>query len=88
MKKLFGVMVSVAIGAVAAYMLDPERGRTRRALARDKAIAATNSMSDAFEGKSRHWSNIARGYMAEARGLLARGRRMANEVAPQTHRPV
>jgi gas vesicle protein len=88
MRKLFGVMVSVAIGAVAAYMLDPDRGRSRRALARDKAIAATNSMSDAFEGKSRHWSNIARGYMAEARSLFARGRRMANEVAPPAHRPV
>ena len=92
MNKWLGVLVSAAVGATAAYMLDPERGRTRRALARDKAIAATNSVSEALEGKSRHWSNIARGYVAEARSLLARGRSMGQNTttqnATQVHRPV
>ncbi len=87
MNKVLGVLVSVAVGAAAAYMLDPERGRTRRALARDKAIAATNSMSEALEGKSRHWSNIARGYMAEVRSLIGHGRRTAQEAVTQVHRP-
>ena len=77
MSKLLGVIVSLGVGAAAAYMLDPERGRHRRALVRDKAKAATNRMRDALDGKTRHWSNLARGYMAEARGLFARGRRTA-----------
>jgi len=51
MNKLLGLIVSLAVGAGAAYMLDPERGRHRRALARDKAVAATNRMSEALEGK-------------------------------------
>jgi len=51
MSKLLGLIVSLAVGAGAAYMLDPERGRHRRALARDKAVAATNRMSEALEGK-------------------------------------
>ena len=88
MRKMFAVLASAAIGAVAAYMLDPERGRTRRALARDKAIAASNSVSEALEGKSRHWSNLARGYVAEARSRMGRGRRMTNDIPREAHRPV
>jgi gas vesicle protein len=88
MNRFLGVVVSLAVGAAAAYMLDPERGRARRALARDKALATTNSMSEALEGKSRHWSNIARGYVAEARSLFGRGRRTAEHAANQVHRSV
>ena len=88
MNKLFGMLISVAAGAVGAYTLDPERGRTRRAQARDKAIAATNSLSEALEGKSRHWSNVARGYVAEARSVLGRGRRMTRDAASEVHRSV
>ena len=83
MNKLFGVLVSVTVGAVAAYMLDPERGRSRRALARDKAVAATNRVNDIFEGKSRHWSNVARGYVAEARNLFGRGQQAAEDAVGQ-----
>lgn len=77
MIKMMGVLASAAVGAAAAYMLDPDRGRTRRALVRDKAVAASNRINDMFEGKSRHWSNIARGWAAEARNLSRRGRRAA-----------
>jgi gas vesicle protein len=87
MNKMMGVIVSVAVGAAAAYMLDPDRGRTRRAVARDKAIAATNRMNDALEGKSRHWSNLARGVLAEARSLLERGRREAQDAAARIQKP-
>jgi len=87
MKRVVGVLLSAAVGAAAAYMLDPDRGRTRRARARERAIAATNTMSDAFGGKSRHWSNVALGYLAEARGLLARGRRAAEDTAAHIHKP-
>jgi gas vesicle protein len=80
MNRLVGVLVSVAVGAAAAYMLDPDRGRTRRAVARDKAIAMSNRLNGAFEGKSRHWSNIALGYLAEARSLFERSRRRSQDT--------
>jgi len=87
MSKLLGLIVSLAVGAGAAYMLDPERGRHRRALARDKAIAATNRMSEALEGKKSHWANLARRYLAEARGLFARGRHAAPNASAQVRKP-
>ena len=80
MRRLMGVLLTVAAGAAAAYMFDPERGRTRRALARDRAIAMRNRVNDALDGRSRHWSNIALGYLAEARRLLERGRRTSQET--------
>ncbi|HEV8584386.1 MAG TPA: YtxH domain-containing protein [Methylomirabilota bacterium] len=88
MRKLLGLIATLGVGAGLAYMLDPERGRTRRALARDKAVAATNWMNDTLESKSRHWSNIARGYVAEAQGLFNRGRRAAQEAPAQGPRSV
>ena len=88
MNKLFGVLMSVAVGAAAAYMLDPERGSTRRALARDKALAATNRVNDILEGKSRHWSNVARSYVAEARSLFDRGRQNAEDAVTQVPKRV
>jgi len=87
MNKLLGLIVSLAVGAGAAYMLDPERGRHRRALARDKAVAATNRMSEALEGKKRHWANLARRSPAEARGLVARGRHAAQNASAQVRKP-
>ena len=87
MNRLVGVLVSVAVGAAAAYMLDPERGRTRRALARDKAIAMTNRLNDTLEGKSKHWSNIALGYLAEARGLFERTRGNSRNTITRVGKP-
>jgi len=87
MNRLMGVLVSVAVGAAAAYMLDPDRGRARRALARDKAVALSNHLNDAFEGKSRHWSNIAWGYLAEARSLLERTRQNSRDAIARIGKP-
>jgi gas vesicle protein len=87
MNRVVGVLFSAAVGAAAAYMLDPDRGRTRRARARDKAMAATSTMGDTFGGKSRHWSNVARGYLAEARSLLDRGRRAPDDTAARGQKP-
>jgi hypothetical protein len=72
MKRLLGLLAMLGAGAGLAYMLDPDRGRHRRARMRDRAVALTNRMSDTLEGQSRHWSNRARGVVAEARHRFAR----------------
>ncbi len=70
-KTLFAAAAGVGIGAALMYVFDPEHGRRRRAIARDKALGAANDSIDAVEDKSRDLSNRARGAVAEARGVLA-----------------
>jgi hypothetical protein len=60
----------VAVGAALMYVFDPDRGRRRRALARDKAIHAARVASDTVGSTSRDLSNRARGVAAEARAAL------------------
>ena len=59
-----------AAGALVMYVFDPDRGRRRRALARDKAIHAARVASDTIGARSRDLSNRARGVVAETRSAL------------------
>jgi hypothetical protein len=61
---LFG---GVGLGAGLMYVLDPERGRRRRSLARDKVIAAMNKAEDALSATAKDVTNRARGVAAAAR---------------------
>ena len=88
MKILLGIIASVGVGAGLAYLFDPDQGRKRRALIRDKAVSATHSVNETLEGKARHLSNRARGLVAEARHLvLVRGRRAAERTAASVSKP-
>ena len=61
------VLTGASIGAALMYILDPDRGNRRRALARDKLAAAGNKTS-MYAGKlSRDLSNRAQGLVAETR---------------------
>jgi hypothetical protein len=52
------------------YLLDPERGRTRRKLLGDKLVAWTNDLTDAAGATARDLRNRAKGVVAEARGAV------------------
>jgi osmotically-inducible protein OsmY len=61
------------------YILDPDRGNRRRALARDKLVAAGNKTS-MYAGKlSRDLGHRAQGLVAETRTLF-RGEQVADDV--------
>ena len=60
----------IGLGAAVMYVLDPEGGRRRRALARDKAVSLANKTSRAVEAKSRDLANRAKGVAAEARSKM------------------
>ncbi|MEN3366945.1 MAG: hypothetical protein V7606_4219 [Burkholderiales bacterium] len=59
-------LAGAAIGAVAMYMTDPERGRRRRALARDKMQHLVNKTSDALDATTKDLGNRVQGLRAGA----------------------
>jgi hypothetical protein len=61
---LFKTVAAVFTGAAAMYYFDPEMGRRRRALARDKAVALSHDARDYAQGKSRRIADRAKGLAA------------------------
>jgi osmotically-inducible protein OsmY len=62
----------LGLGAALMYVLDPERGKRRRALVRDKAVRAAHKTSDAIDARSRDVVNRARGVAAEVKAMTGR----------------
>jgi osmotically-inducible protein OsmY len=62
------------------YMLDPDRGRRRRALVRDKLVSAANKTPDAIGAAARDLSNRARGLAAQVGSAFAGDDDVSDEV--------
>lgn len=60
------LLAGIGLGAALMYLLDPERGRTRRALLRDKVVSLSNQTGDALGKTARDLRNRAQGVIAEA----------------------
>lgn len=58
------------LGATAMYILDPQQGRRRRALARDKAVRGANLLGRWMNQQARDMGNRAIGHVAEWRSNL------------------
>lgn len=80
-----GTTVSVAgaftagalFGAAMMYVLDPNMGRRRRAMARDQIVHAQHEVGDlgaAAQGRAKDLKNRAQGTLVEARGALTPAR--------------
>jgi uncharacterized membrane protein len=72
----------IGIGAAVMYMLDPDRGKRRRALLRDKLGSAANKIPNAIGVTARDLSNRARGLASEASSLFS-SKEVADEVLIQ-----
>jgi len=70
MQKGLTLLSGIGIGAALMYVLDPDRGRRRRALMKDKARHLTNKAADEAGKMSRDLSNRVKGLMAETRARL------------------
>jgi hypothetical protein len=64
------LLTAAAAGAGLMFLLDPDRGRRRRALLRDQLVSAAHRTSDAMDTTSRDVTNRARGVVAELRGWM------------------
>lgn len=62
----------MALGAVAMYLADPDKGRRRRALARDQMQSMMHRTSGAIDVASRDLGNRMQGLRAQASRLLMR----------------
>jgi hypothetical protein len=64
---LISFLAGAAIGAGLMFLLDPDRGNRRRALARDQVLSAGRRAGDQLGARARHLGNRARGLAASAR---------------------
>ncbi len=63
-------LCGVGIGATTMFLLDPDRGRRRRALIRDKAVRLGRKTRDAADATAYDVSQRAAGISASARALF------------------
>ncbi|MBI1737390.1 MAG: SRPBCC family protein [Candidatus Rokubacteria bacterium] len=61
-----------AVGATLMYLFDPERGRRRRAVMRDKAVSASHELGHASSVTARDVTNRTRGQVARLRSIVTR----------------
>jgi len=73
-QNLVKLISAAALGAVAMYMSDPDRGRRRRALATDKMRSLMTKTSGAIDVASRDLGNRAQGLRAQATRVFSRRR--------------
>ena len=76
-KTMFITLGAMAAGAAMMYLFDPQGGRRRRALVRDKAVGIKNDVKDAVEGTVTDLSNRTQGVLHEVKSL-------GESVAPET----
>jgi hypothetical protein len=78
------ILLGVGLGAIAAFMSDPNSGRRRRALVRDQIVRAGRRTRDAADATARDIANRTRGIVAASvgriRGDAADDRRLLERV--------
>lgn len=70
MKHQLSLLGGVGLGASLMYLLDPDGGRRRRAMARDKAVHGMKVGGRSLRGTSIHLGNKAKGMVAMANRRL------------------
>jgi hypothetical protein len=79
MKKGLTMTVGAGVGAGLMYLYDPQMGRRRRAVARDKFIHVGRGIVDAVDVTSHDLTNRAVGLLAEMRSIFV-SEEVADEV--------
>src|SRR5688572_15093894 len=70
-RSLLGVAGALAAGAFATFFLDPEQGRRRRAIARDKLVSGLKRASGSSQALAQSVRNRSTGLVAGARRRLS-----------------
>ena len=72
MSKFFWIVGGIWLGAGLMYVLDPDRGKRRRAMIRDKATDVLEQAGDAIEKKGNEIRKQAREFVADTRTSLGK----------------
>jgi uncharacterized membrane protein len=72
MNKAVSMLAAAGIGAALMYLIDPQGGRRRRAIARDKAVSAWKKTGGAVGTASSDIGNRAKGVLSEAKSRVSR----------------
>lgn len=70
MKKTWAGVGGVGVGAALMYLFDPEKGKRRRALLRDKFVHVTHSTGEKLDVTSRDAANRVQGLVVRTKSLL------------------
>ena len=71
MNKGLALVGGVGLGAALMYIFDPDRGKRRRALLRDKVETAANKVGDTAGKMGRDLRNRANGVVAETKAIFS-----------------
>jgi len=71
MNRVMRLATAFAAGAAVMYYLDPQAGRRRRALVRDKSAAVGHDVKEAARSRTRRAVNHVRGAAARTRAQLS-----------------
>lgn len=71
MNSVLRLATAFALGAATMYYLDPQTGRRRRAIARDKGAAVGHDVKEAARTRTKRAVDHARGVAARTRAQLA-----------------
>ncbi len=71
MRSALGILTGLGLGAAAMYLFDPQGGRRRRALIRDKAVSINRRTQDAVRGGAVDLSNRAKGLLHETKSAFS-----------------
>src|SRR5438045_5288141 len=79
---LLGAATGLFLGALAMFIFDPQQGRRRRALVRDKMVRYGNDVSDYVGATAKDLGNRAYGVAKETEGLVRKQTGAQSEQSP------
>lgn len=72
MNKLFFIVGGMWLGAGLMYLLDPDRGKRRRDMIRNKATDVMEQAGNALEKKGNEIQKHARDFVADTRNAISK----------------
>ncbi len=79
-KGLVALLAGLGVGGAAMYMLDPDRGRRRRSVVRDKAVSTVRTTGEAVGKTSRDVVNRTTGLVSETKSVFTHGEARNGDV--------